>query len=72
LDDKAGLSVRLPPDRAFLVRLDADADPTHGLLFGRVEHLASGERADFTSPEELEGFIKKMVTEESCVEQEKR
>ena len=64
--------MRLTPDRAFLVRLDADADPTHGPLFGRVEHLASGKRTDFTSAEELEGFIKKTVTEECSVEQEKR
>ena len=53
----------LPPDRAFLVRLDADADPECGPLFGRVEHLTSGKRAEFTSAEELAGFIKEIVTQ---------
>jgi len=62
----------LPPDRAFLVRLDADANPERGPLFGRVEHLTSGKRAEFTSSEELEGFIKKIVTQEGCVEQKER
>ena len=47
----------LPPDRAFLVRLDREADPGRGRLSGRVEHLQSGRRARMASLEELREFI---------------
>lgn len=59
----------LPPERSFLVRLDANADPALGTLVGRVEHLNSGTRANFSSSEELEGFIKKILAQEGCVDQ---
>jgi len=62
----------LPPDRAFLVRLYADADPVRGPLLGRVEHLTSGKRADFSSAEELEGFIDKILSEKGHEEQMER
>ena len=62
----------LPPERAFLVRLDADAGPERGPLIGRVEHLNSGKRANFVSSEELEDFIKKILAQECCEEQQKR
>ena len=54
----------LPPYRAFLVRLDAEADSEHGPLFGRVEHLESGRRASFSSTQELGFFFRKTLNEE--------
>src|SRR5262245_33204094 len=43
----------LPTGNAFLVQLAEEVDPAHGELTGRVEHLESGLRARFGSPEEL-------------------
>ncbi len=43
----------LPPWKAFLVQFTRAADPASGIFTGRVEHLASGQRAGFTSTGEL-------------------
>ena len=56
-----GHTVKLPPDRAFLVRFDTEADPEHGPLFGRVEHLESGRRASFSSTQELGFFFREVL-----------
>jgi hypothetical protein len=46
----------LPPDRAFVLQLDARARPPRRLA-GRVEHMASGQVAHITSLRELEEFL---------------
>jgi hypothetical protein len=43
----------LPAERAFVVQLRADADPAHGVVRGRIEHLTSGAAAVFESVEQL-------------------
>lgn len=63
--DEVGLRVLLPPDRAFLVRLDADVDPVSGGLFGRVEHLESGKRASFSSTQELGNIFREFLLKEN-------
>lgn len=51
----------LSPQRAFLVqfRMGAGQDPAH--FAGRVEHLVSGDTTRFCTPEELLGFIARVV-----------
>lgn len=51
----------LPPDRAFVVQIHADAEPARGTLVGRVEHLASGTTVRFTTPEQLVAFIRRTI-----------
>jgi hypothetical protein len=51
----------LPPSRAFVVQVHADAEPARGVLVGRVEHLASGSAARFSTPEELVSFINETI-----------
>lgn len=36
-------------ERTYVVKLHRDADPRSGRLFGRIEHVESGERVDFES-----------------------
>jgi hypothetical protein len=43
--------------RTFVVRLYVDPDPAHGRVCGRVEHVVSGEGAEFRSTEELLRFM---------------
>jgi hypothetical protein len=47
----------LPAERAFVVQLRAQADPSATLIVGRAEHIASGAAVRFGSAEELIGFI---------------
>ena len=42
-----------PGHRAYVVKLNRDAAPPVQTLSGRVEHLDSGEHADFASADEL-------------------
>ena len=48
--------LELPPDRAFVLHLDAHALPPRRVL-GRVEHVASGQVAHITSLRELVAFL---------------
>ena len=57
-------TTNLPPGRAFLVRLDSDANPAEGRLDGRVEHVTSGRRARIGSLSELQEFIVQVLGEE--------
>lgn len=54
-------SAPLSPQRAFLVqfRMGAGHDPAH--FAGRVEHLVSGDTTRFDTPEDLLGFIARVV-----------
>src|SRR5262249_30275394 len=56
------LILELPPDRAFVVHLDASARPPHQLL-GRVEHITSGRVAHVASLHELVEFLAQMLRE---------
>ena len=47
----------LPSDRAFVVWLNDEADPSIRHLCGRVEHVRSGRRGRFASLEELNEFV---------------
>ena len=47
----------LPSWRAFLVSLSGDADPSEELFYGRIEHVQTGRRATFSSPDELQAFM---------------
>ena len=43
--------------RAFRVHFRLDADLSHGVCAGRVEHLRSGDAAHFTKIEEMLAFM---------------
>lgn len=51
----------LPMSRAFLVRFSRDSDPTHERFCGRVEHVKTGQRAPFSSSEELNNFVTRIL-----------
>jgi len=46
----------LPPDRAFVLHLDACAQPPRRMV-ARVEHITSGQVAHVTSLHELVAFL---------------
>jgi len=48
--------LRLSPERAFVLHLDARAEPPRRLL-GRIEHVTSGRVARITSLRALVGFL---------------
>jgi hypothetical protein len=52
----------LPAERAFVVQLRAQTVAGADLFIGRVEHVASGDAARFSSAEDLLAFITKMLT----------
>jgi hypothetical protein len=52
----SGLALELPPDHAFVLHLDARAQPPRRLI-GRVEHVTSGRVAHVTSLRELLAFL---------------
>ena len=47
----------LPANRAFVIRLAADAVVERADVSGRVEHVVSGQGTHFSSWEELRSFI---------------
>ena len=51
----------LPAWKAFVVQFSRE---TGGSVFaGRIEHLSSGRRADFSSPEELVATLRRLLDE---------
>lgn len=54
--DPRSVTLQLPPDRAFVLHLDARALPPRRML-GRVEHVASGRVAHVTSLRGLMAFL---------------
>jgi hypothetical protein len=50
----------LPPDRAFVLHLDARARPAKRLV-GRIEHVASGKVAHVASLRELVAFLSEVL-----------
>jgi hypothetical protein len=51
-----GLALELPSDRAFVLHLDALAQPPRRVI-GRIEHVTSGRVAHVTSLRELLAFL---------------
>ena len=49
-------ALELPPDRAFVLHLDARAQPP-GRVIGRVEHVTSGRVTHVTSLRQLLAFL---------------
>ena len=58
--------MRLPTDRAFLIRLSSDAEPSPNHLCGRIEHVQTGRRARFDTPEELQAFVILVLSEQDA------
>ena len=54
----------LPPDRAFVLHLDAHALPPQRVV-GRVEHVTSGRVAHVTSLRELVTFLTDVLRDEA-------
>ena len=52
--------LELPPDRAFVLHLDARAHPPRRVV-GRVEHVTSGQVAHVTSLRELVAFLARVL-----------
>jgi hypothetical protein len=50
-------SPNFPQRNAFVVRFSTAGDRARGALVGRVEHVASGDRATFTSLQGLWTFV---------------
>jgi hypothetical protein len=46
-----------PTQRAFVVQIHADAEVAQGQVWGRVEHIVSGQATRFQSVEELVTFM---------------
>ena len=53
----------LPTDHAFVLQLKKCPAGAKTCRCGRVEHLATGQAASFTTPEELWDFIDEVLTE---------
>jgi hypothetical protein len=53
----------LPAWKAFVVQFSREADGLGGTFSGRVEHLSSGRRARFDSPEELLAVLGTLLDE---------
>jgi hypothetical protein len=58
------MKMDLPVSRAFLVRFSRDSDSTHERFCGRVEHVKTGQRAPFSSSEELNNFVIRILETE--------
>ena len=54
------VALQLSPERAFVLHLDARADPPRRML-GRIEHVTSGRMARITSLRELIGFLRDLL-----------
>jgi len=53
----------LSPHRAFVVQFRAETAVEQGRFAGRVEHVVSGQAAQFQSLEELLAFIARVLTQ---------
>ena len=53
----------LPSNRAFVVQFRSQPADASLLWQGRVEHLTSGQVLRFHAPEELLGFLARVLTE---------
>ncbi len=53
----------LPAWKAFVVQFSRESATDAGIFAGRIEHLSSGRRARFNSPEELLIVLKQQLEE---------
>jgi hypothetical protein len=51
-----------PTQRAFVVQVHADTAVEQGHVWGRVEHMVSGQATSFQTVEELVQFIVQVLT----------
>ena len=51
-----------PTPRAFVVQVHVDAQVAQGQVWGRVEHIVSGQATRFQTMEELARFIVQVIT----------
>jgi hypothetical protein len=63
MQEAAAEDRRLPAERAFVVQVYAEAEVAMGSCAGRVEHVVSGRATHFHSPEELLGFMVRVLRE---------
>jgi len=56
--------LELPPDRAFVLHLDAHARPSERVV-GRIEHITSGKVAHVTSLRELVAFLTDVLRDQA-------
>ena len=56
----------LPPDRAFVLHLDANAQPPRRVV-GRIEHVTSGQVAHITSLRQLLAFLAAVLRNEDGI-----
>ena len=52
----------LPPEWAFVIQFSRETEG-ETIFSGRVEHLSSGRRAHFQSPDELVAILRKLLVE---------
>jgi len=52
----------LSPYRAFVVQFRETTPVIQDHFMGRVEHMVSGQATRFSSPEELTGFFRKVLS----------
>ena len=62
--DPRSVPLQLPPDRAFVLHLDAHALPPRRMR-GRVEHVTTGRIAHFTSLGGLVAFLTDILCDEA-------
>ena len=53
----------LPVARAFVLQFGRETDPDSGLFIGRIEHVVSGRRTRFETPEAFLAFVRTILTE---------
>jgi hypothetical protein len=53
----------LPAWKAFVVQFSRESESSGGPFSGRVEHLSSGRRAHFDSPENLLATLRQLLAE---------
>jgi hypothetical protein len=51
-----------PTQRAFVVQVHVEADVAQGQVWGRVEHIVSGQAASFQSLAQLATFIVQVLS----------
>lgn len=57
----------LPAWKAFVVQFSRETGVEPGAFSGRVEHIESGRRARFASPDSLLAALAKMIAQLRCV-----
>jgi hypothetical protein len=57
LSDTLQTASPYPHSRAFVLKLHRETDVLRGVLRGRIEHVASGLRGEFSGAEQLLGWL---------------